>query len=51
MGWLLRELWKKQPALVMNYLLRWKDTCPRLIIQYASEKMTAEDKARLKRAK
>jgi 3-methyladenine DNA glycosylase AlkD len=51
MGWLLRELWKKQPAPVMDYLLRWKDTCPRLIIQYASEKMTVEDKARLKRAK
>jgi 3-methyladenine DNA glycosylase AlkD len=51
MGWLLRELWKKQPAPVMDYLLTWKDTCPRLIIQYASEKMSAEDKAQLKRAK
>lgn len=49
MGWFLREMWKKQPEPVETFLLAWKDTAPRLIFQYATEKMTAAQKARFKR--
>ena len=44
-GWFLRELWKLDPKLAERFLLRYKDTAPRLIFQYATEKMTAEQKA------
>jgi 3-methyladenine DNA glycosylase AlkD len=51
LGWFLREAWKKQPVPVEAFLLEWKDTAPRLIFQYATEKMTPENKARFRRAK
>jgi 3-methyladenine DNA glycosylase AlkD len=51
LGWLLRETWKLHPQEVEAFLLEWKDTCPRLIIQYATEKMKAEQKSRYKRLK
>ena len=51
MGWFLREAWKINPAEVESFLLKYKDTTPRLIIQYACEKMTSENKLRFKRAK
>ncbi len=38
-GWLLREAWKKSPKKVEDFLFRWKDQSPRLIIQYATEKI------------
>ena len=50
-GWLLREIWKKDPKLVERLLTKHKDTAPRLIFQYATEKMTPEQKARFKRSK
>lgn len=50
MGWFLRELWKLQPEPVEALLLEWKDTAPRLIFQYATEKMDAKGKARFRRA-
>ncbi|MBI5085515.1 MAG: DNA alkylation repair protein [Acidobacteria bacterium] len=50
LGWFLRELWKKDRAPVEAFLLEWKETAPRLIFQYATEKMTTEEKARFKRA-
>jgi 3-methyladenine DNA glycosylase AlkD len=49
LGWFLRETWKKSPELVEGFLLKWKDQCARLIIQYATEKMTKEEKIRFKR--
>ncbi|MBI5280261.1 MAG: DNA alkylation repair protein [Candidatus Solibacter usitatus] len=49
MGWFLRELWKKDRAPVEAFLLEWKDRAPRLIFQYATEKMDAEEKARFRR--
>ncbi len=51
MGWFLREAWKINSSEVEPFLEKWKDTAPRLIIQYACEKMTAENKLRFKRAK
>jgi 3-methyladenine DNA glycosylase AlkD len=50
LGWFLRETWKKSPEQVESFLLKWKDDCARLIIQYATEKMTKEKKAVFKRA-
>ena len=51
LGWFLRETWKKQPEVAEQFLLRFKDTAPRLIFQYATERMTAEGKERFRRGK
>lgn len=51
MGWFLREAWKLKNAETETFLLKWKDSAPRLIIQYACEKMDKTDKARFSRAK
>jgi 3-methyladenine DNA glycosylase AlkD len=51
LGWFLRETWKKQPAVAEEFLVRYKETAPRLIFQYACEKMTAEGKERFRRSK
>jgi 3-methyladenine DNA glycosylase AlkD len=50
-GWFLREAWKIRPAEVEKFLLKWKDTAPRLIFQYATEKMAAEEKKRFRKSK
>lgn len=49
LGWFLREVWKKFPAEAEGFLLKWKDTCGRLIIQYATEKMDKTQKAQFKK--
>jgi 3-methyladenine DNA glycosylase AlkD len=49
MGWFLREAWKKNAPVTETFLLKWKNSAPRLIIQYATEKMTAEEKKRFKK--
>jgi 3-methyladenine DNA glycosylase AlkD len=51
MGWFLREAWKISPEEVETFLEKYKDTAPRLIFQYACEKMTAENKQRFKKQK
>ncbi len=51
MGWFLREAWKKNAPVTETFLLKWKNTAPRLIIQYATEKMTAEQKLNFKKEK
>jgi 3-methyladenine DNA glycosylase AlkD len=51
LGWFLREAWKKDAATVEPFLLRFKDSAARLIFQYATEKMTAEGKARFRAEK
>lgn len=50
-GWFLREAWKISPSEVEPFLEKWKNTAPRLIVQYACEKMTAENKLRFRRKK
>ncbi|OPY26917.1 MAG: DNA alkylation repair enzyme [Methanocella sp. PtaU1.Bin125] len=50
-GWFLREAWKKFPGPVETFLVEYKDTSPRLIYQYATEKMGPEQKALFKAAK
>ncbi|MCX6281373.1 MAG: DNA alkylation repair protein [Bacteroidetes bacterium] len=51
LGWFLREAWKKQPEPTEKFLLKWKDSAARLIFQYATEKMSPEQKARFRKGK
>jgi 3-methyladenine DNA glycosylase AlkD len=51
LGWFLREAWKRQPGAVERFLTEWKESAARLIYQYATEKMTPEQKARFRRSK
>jgi len=49
MGWFLREAWKLDPISVETFLQKWKHTAPRLIFQYACEKMTVTHKKKFKK--
>lgn len=51
MGWFLREAWKIHQQQTEEYLLKYRDTAPRLIFQYACEKMTPENKLRFRKVK
>jgi 3-methyladenine DNA glycosylase AlkD len=51
LGWFLREAWKLKRKETEAFLLRWKNDAARVIFQYATEKMTAEEKKRFKRDK
>jgi len=51
LGWFLREAWKKSPEQTEMFLMQWKDTAPRLIFQYATERMKPEQKQHFKRSK
>jgi len=50
-GWFLREAWKLNAPVTEAFLVKWKNTAPRLIFQYATEKMTPEQKQNFKREK
>lgn len=50
-GTLLRGLWKKHPSEVDVFLMKWKDQCGRLIVQYATEKMDKEYRLKFKKSK
>jgi len=47
-GTLLRGLWKKYPTEIETFLLKWKDQCGRLIVQYATEKMDKENRKKFR---
>ena len=51
LGWFLRETWKKQPGAAEAFLMKYKETSPRLIFQYACEKMTPEGKEKFRKNK
>lgn len=51
LGWFLREAWKKNPEPTEMFMMQWKDTAPRLIFQYATERMKPEQKQHFKRSK
>ena len=51
LGWFLREAWKLKRKEAEAFLLKWKDEAPRLIFQYATEKMTAKEKERFRKDK
>jgi 3-methyladenine DNA glycosylase AlkD len=44
-GWMLKVLSVKEPALVFDYLVRHKDTMPRVAYRYALEKMDSEKRS------
>jgi 3-methyladenine DNA glycosylase AlkD len=48
-GWFLREAWKVNPEETELFLIKWKDISPRLIIQYATEKMTPDHKVKFRK--
>ncbi len=50
-GTFLRESWKKCPQITEEFLLKWKDSCGRKIIQYATEKMDKEYRKKFRRSK
>jgi len=51
LGWFLREAWKRQPGQIEPFLFKWKNSAPRLIFQYATEKMTPAEKEKFKKEK
>ena len=51
LGTLLREIWKKEPEVAEAFLMKWKDTCGRKIVRYATEKMDKEKRQQFKKAK
>ncbi len=51
LGWFLRELWKLHHEPVEEFLAKHKDSCARLIIQYATEKMRSDTKENFRRSK
>ncbi len=50
-GTLLRGLWKKDPVQIEDFLMKWKDQCGRLIIQYSTEKMDKEYRKKFRKIK
>lgn len=50
-GTLLRGLWKKYPSEIEDFLMKWKDKCGRLIIQYSTEKMDKEYRKKFRKSK
>lgn len=50
-GWFLREAWKLYPEATEQFLLKWKDTAPRLIYQYACEKMDKTYRLKFRKSK
>lgn len=51
LGWFLREAWKLKRKETEAFLLKWKNDATRVIFQYATEKMTVEEKKRFKKEK
>ena len=50
-GWFLREAWKRRPKPAEAFLLRYRDTAPRLIFQYATRKMDQAGREKFRRGK
>ena len=46
-GWLLKETYPRKPREVVRFLEPWKTTAPRLVLRYAAEKMTTQDRKQL----
>jgi 3-methyladenine DNA glycosylase AlkD len=46
-GWLLKETYPEKPAEVMRFLMPRREQTSRIVLRYAAEKMSAQDRARL----
>jgi 3-methyladenine DNA glycosylase AlkD len=42
-GWLLKEASKEHPDEIREYLLKWREEAPALILRYASEKLPKDN--------
>ncbi|MFN8256042.1 MAG: DNA alkylation repair protein [Bacteroidales bacterium] len=51
LGWFLREAWKISPVEIEIFLKKWKDTCGRTIVQYATEKMDKNHRLQFRKEK
>jgi 3-methyladenine DNA glycosylase AlkD len=51
LGWFLREAWKLNANETESFLFKWKNKAARLIFQYATEKMTKEEKLKFRKEK
>ncbi len=49
-GWFLRDAWKRDAKQTEPFLLKYKDSAPRLIYQYATEKMDKKRKERFRKS-
>jgi 3-methyladenine DNA glycosylase AlkD len=50
-GWFLREAWKLNRGETEKFLMKHRNTAPRLIMQYATEKMTKDERLKFRRDK
>lgn len=50
-GWFLRECWKLYPQATEDYLMPRREQCGSILLQYATEKMTSEQKAPYRKRK
>lgn len=50
-GWFLREAHKVNKIKIEEFLIKWKNLSPRIIYQYATEKMSSEEKSKFKKSK
>lgn len=50
-GWFLRELWKVHPHEVEDFLYLHRNSAARLIIRYATEKLSKEERLRFRKDK
>jgi hypothetical protein len=50
-GWFLLEAWVLDQSETEPFLAKWKDTAPRLIFQYATEKMSPVQKQKYRKSK
>jgi 3-methyladenine DNA glycosylase AlkD len=46
-GWLLKEAYPKHPSAVMHFLMPRRGKTTRLVLRYAAEKMSVQDRTRL----
>lgn len=44
-GWMLREMGKRDPDLLVQFLEKWSKQMPRTMLRYAIEKLTPEERA------
>jgi len=51
LGWFLREAWKRYPGPVEAFLMKWKESAPRLIFQYATEKMSKKERMKFRKTR
>ncbi len=49
LGWFLKQLWVVHPKEVEEFLHKHRNTAPRLIVQYATEKMHKDKRKRFRR--